>query len=59
MTARLSEESWDGWNSVARDLGVTVSALMEAIGQQLPALPLSAALVELAKDIDVERRRRR
>lgn len=59
VTARLTPASWANWSAVARTHGVTLAALMEAIGIHLPSIDLPVAVVELAKDIDVERRRRR
>lgn len=58
---RLSEEARRGWEALALRHGVTMSALMEAVGLRLVSganEPVPPELLELARKIDFERRRR-
>ena len=66
MTQQLSEESYEGWRLWARSRGVTVTALIEALGRRLaeldqPEARLPALLRDVlaeARQIDDDRRRR-
>jgi len=58
---RLSDDARRGWERLALRHGVTMSALMEAVGLRLVSgdhEPVAAELLELARRIDYERRRR-
>lgn len=58
---RLSDEALRGWERLALRHGVTRSALMEAVGLRLASGavdPVPPELVELARRVDYERRRR-
>jgi cytochrome c oxidase subunit IV len=58
---RLSDDARRGWERLALRYGVTMSALMEAVGVRLMSgegEPVPAELIELARKIDYERRRR-
>jgi hypothetical protein len=65
MTLRLSDEARAGWDRACGMAGVTLTALVEAIGLELHRTGGKALgdrgpdLVEAAKAIDLERRRRR
>lgn len=58
---RMSDDARDQWKSCAGRHGVSVAALLEAVAAVLPAEttdPRLLAIVEEARAIDVERRRR-
>lgn len=58
---RIDDEARDAWKAFADRHGVTVAALLEVIGLGLPdgeLGPVLVAVVEQARAIDVERRRR-
>lgn len=60
---RLSDDARDQWTEFAQSQGVTVSALLEACAMALPNPgdeldPRMVAVIEEARAIDVERRRR-
>ena len=65
-TGNLSPTAHDGWRLFARSRGVSVTALMEAIGRRLGDLdqpeaklpPLLREAVAEAREIDDDRRRR-
>jgi hypothetical protein len=57
----MSDEARDRWKRFADHHGVSVSALLEAMAEALPHPPESPeliAVIEEARAIDVERRRR-
>lgn len=66
ISAVLSEKAYDGWRLFARSRGVSISALLEALGHvlddldqpdgRLPTLVRDA--VSQARQIDDDRRRR-
>ena len=64
LHAYLSKDAHKAWHSFAASHGVSVSALLEALGQELetasdPSLPVgSADLVASARSVDAERRKR-
>jgi hypothetical protein len=72
LTAKLTPEAYDGWAKTAHEMGVSTTALLEAVGRNL-ADPnwsgwmlqhedvgdLRAQLAQLAREIDAERRTRR
>jgi hypothetical protein len=60
---RVSDEARDQWKDFADRYGVSVSALLEAMSLRLPPPaveldPRMVAVIEEARAIDVERRRR-
>ncbi len=61
---RLSDEARDLWTEFAARHGVSVSALLEAMALSMtaradtPLTPEQRAVIEEARAIDVERRRR-
>jgi hypothetical protein len=56
---KICTASWDGWDLYARKQGVTIAALLDAIGHQLMAgLEELRGPVEEAREIDRDRRRR-
>jgi hypothetical protein len=64
VTVRLSGEARDGWERVCEAEGVSLTALMEAIGcvfweTGVTQLPASRMVLERARHIDMERRTRR
>lgn len=62
VTVRLSPEARKGWEMAALQGGVTLTALVEAIGQTLLEQKgglTNAAVLTLARKIDLERRTRR
>ena len=58
---RLSEEAHRGWMRVAGKSGTNLNALAEAIGRLLDErrIVLSEDVLELARQVQAERRRRR
>lgn len=64
LTATVNEETHDRWRRFAANCGVSISALIEAIGRSLPdddetpADPLLRRAVIMARSIDADRRRR-
>lgn len=63
MTLRLTDEARAGWEKACVTTGVSLTALVEAIGRDLNdsgrLLERGADLIEAARVIDLERRRRR
>lgn len=61
VTLRLTEEARRGLDRSARRVGVTLTAMVEAIGMRLDEEPdlLQRHTVDLARRIDAERRARR
>jgi hypothetical protein len=60
---RISDDARDQWKDYADRHGVSVSALLEAMAERLPPPdseldPRMVAVIEEARAIDVERRRR-
>lgn len=61
----MSEEAFDGWTGFAAANGVTLGALVEALGLQLvgrnaaPESETGRQIIAKARDIDRERRSRR
>ena len=63
LTASLNEETLDRIRRFVAEQGISMSALIEAYGRQLPDLdePISRACrrtVNIARSIDADRRRR-
>ena len=66
MTQQLSEESYEGWRLWARSRGVSVTALIEALGRRLATMdqpearlpPLLRDALAEARQVDDDRRRR-
>lgn len=59
LHARLTDEARDGWDDFCAKHGVSVTAMAEAIGQWFALDPEpSTNVLEMARAIDVERRRR-
>ena len=60
-SVRLTEGSAEGWDRLCAQHNVTFTALLEAFGRLLAthAEPTIAEAVELARDIDRDRRSRR
>lgn len=61
VKARLTEDAAGGWDRICTVRNVTLTALMQAIGEQLAAgdhIDLEAA-VQRAQHVDRERRSRR
>lgn len=60
----MSDEARDLWTAAAQRHGVSVSALLEAMADELPdepedvLPPRGRAIIAKARDIDAERRRR-
>ena len=66
VRARVSDESYEGWVAFCRLHGISVSALVEAIGPLMrewadagTMTPYGERVVTRARAIDEERRRRR
>lgn len=64
MNLRLSPEARRGWDRLSRTEGVSLTALIEALGLELderraPTDPYGLAVVERARRIDHERGTRR
>lgn len=64
VSIRLTTEAHSGWDRACRIAGVTMTALIEAIGRDLEADPhrllnRGSDVVDAAKAIDQERRNRR
>jgi hypothetical protein len=64
VTVRLSDEARSGWERVCEHEGVSLTALMEAIGcvfheTGVTQLPAAGMVLERARRIDAERRTRR
>lgn len=61
---KVCRSSWEGWEDYARREGVTLAALLDAIGHQLAAVAgrngtqLGKSVVPEAREIDADRRRR-
>ncbi len=62
LNAELSDEAHDAWRAFAHAHGVSVTALLEAVGlalrEQVPPSDALEAVVESARLIDSERRER-
>lgn len=61
LHASVSDEARDGWQQFAAAHGVSVTALIEAIGIRLADMEPPgdwSAIIEEARAIDAERRRR-
>ena len=59
VRARLSDSAWEGWDALAREEGVTLTGLIEALGLALQqGWEVPAHLLRAAKEIDRERSRR-
>lgn len=64
LHVRVTDESFDGWTAFANRHGVSLAALVEAMGVQLgetldPESEPGWKMVEQARRIDAERRSRR
>lgn len=61
VSIRLSDEAHQGWDREATRNGVTLTALIEALGQALcdGKRPIPATILDAARAIDFERRSRR
>lgn len=69
VTVRLTEEAHSGWVDASFRRGVTIAALMEAIGifmarhpvepQEPPLVDIRDEVVNQARLVDAERRKRR
>lgn len=63
MYVRLSDDARRGWDRTCVKYGVTLTALLEAMGRELDTLGITtdrgAVVVEEARRIDQERRSRR
>ena len=63
VTLRLSERARTGWERVCLAHGVSMTALAEAMGEELfehgVTTDLQRAVIERARQIDMERRSRR
>ncbi|MEM9971718.1 MAG: hypothetical protein AAF762_11565 [Pseudomonadota bacterium] len=65
VSARVSEDSANGWHDFCNNNGVSLSALLEAAGLQLaeetfpPSVDARQRMVEHAREIDIARRSRR
>lgn len=63
ITLRLSEDALEGWEACAAEAAVSLSALTEAVGLFLRdgrfTSPQGHLIIETARKIDLERRRRR
>jgi hypothetical protein len=58
--ARLTDEAWRGWDRVATRRNITLTAVLEAMGEALDTgYQLPDSVIERARDIDRERRSRR
>ena len=58
---KICEASWDGWDTYARKQGVTLAALIDAIGHYLAKGAVEGAeakTVDEARQIDADRRKR-
>lgn len=59
---KVCRTSWEAWNRYAANEGVTLAALLDAIGHQLAGVQgangLGAKAVPEARKLDAERRRR-
>lgn len=55
---KVCPASWHGWDRFARKQGVTLAALIDAIGHQLGDAEIDGVEVEGAREIDANRRRR-
>lgn len=59
LSVKLSLEAHKGWKSWSRIRGVSVTSLMEAIGQVMPGDDLNEErIVGRAREIDADRRSR-
>lgn len=58
---RMSDDARGGWERAKRETGCSVSALVEALGLMLAdgKHPLTPEVIELARQIDLERAKRR
>ena len=65
ISARVSEESAEGWHSFCNKNGVSLSAIIEVTGLELmneqapPKEPMRQRLVHEARMVDIQRRTRR
>lgn len=64
VTNRLSPEARRGFDRACRIAGVTMTAMLEALGRELDRDPhrlldRGSDIMELAREIDLERRHRR
>ena len=65
LSARVSEDSAEGWHSFCDKNGVSLSAIIEVTGLELlneqspPIEPMRQRLVAEARTIDIQRRTRR
>jgi hypothetical protein len=62
LTVRLSEEAFDGWHRLADDNGVSVTAMIEAVGLNMELVRSTSEVAPVVRDearrVDRERRRR-
>ena len=65
ISVKVTEESSNGWKSFCDANGITLSAFIEVAGRQLatethpPSVPERMHMVEMARDIDRQRRTRK
>lgn len=61
MNLRLTFDARRGWDRVCRDNGVSLTALVEAIGLEMDDRhqPIPPEVIELARTIDHDRKTRR
>lgn len=64
LTVRLGDEARRGWAKGAHVTGCSITALLEAIGQELDRDPTGVLargedVIELARQVDEDRRKRR
>lgn len=55
---RLTEEAWDGLSRMADRNHVSRTALLEALGRLAATTKLPQAVIDLARQLDTERRSR-
>ena len=56
--AYLTIDAHDAWHKQAAEVGVSVSALLEAMAEDLPVFLRDEEVIKRARKVDVQRRRR-
>lgn len=60
IRARLTEPAWESWDRLCASEGVTLTALLEALGRELgDQWQPTQRVLKAAREIDWERRSRR
>jgi hypothetical protein len=61
LYVRLTDETWAAWDQLATRRNITLTAMIEALGEAIAADPtfIPEPVIDRAREIDRERRSRR